>query len=347
MNHNASQLWSRLQENGIVDAPMPVDSVSETPWFTKVITVFGAWFAALFLSIFLGMTSQIFSSPFLASIIGTGILFGCAKLFKKKGKSEFLTHFILPLSLIGQLCLAAGIAFNDFTDSLAVIAFPLACTQAVLVKVMNNSIHRVWSTLIASLCFGVFLYDLNMFFLFVPILFVGCSFLWMNMLRWVHANHIIAPIGYGMVFSLLGGVSYLYLELADILESTPQLSEACTGVLFLGLTISLLQRNKEKISPIITACCVLISLGIAVLSYYAVGASSAAALILLGFANRNRILMVTGFITMFICITVYYYSLSITLLEKSFILAIFSGVLLYVQSVLKRNLVAKEKSHAS
>ena len=347
MNPEASQLWNRLQEHGIVEAPMPVDSVPDTPWFTKVITVFGAWFAALFLSIFLGMASQIFSYPFLACIIGTGILFGCAKLFQKKEKSEFLTHFILPLSLIGQLCVAAGIAFSDFTHSLALISLPLSCIQVVLVKVMNNSIHRIWSVLMASLCFGIFLYDLEIFFLFIPILFAGCSFLWLNTLRWVHAHHIITPIGYGMVFSLLGGVAYFYLEFAEILESTPQLSEACTGVLFLGLTISLLRKQKEKVSSIITACCILISLGVAVLSYHAIGASSAAALVLLGFSNRNRILMVTGFITMLLCICVYYYSLSITLLEKSFILAVISGILLYVQSVLKRKLLTKEKSHAS
>ena len=347
MNPKTSQLWNHLQENGIVDTPMPADSVPDTPWFTKVITVFGAWFAALFISIFLGIASQIFSTPLLASIIGTVILFACAKLFKKKGKSEFLTHFILPLSLIGQLCIAAGVAFSDFTHSLAIIAFPLALIQGVLVKVMNNSIHRIWSTLMASLCFGIFLYDLEIFFLFIPIIFSGCAVLWMNMLRWIHVHHIISPIGYGMVFSLLGGIAYFYLELADILESTPQLSEACTGVLFLGLTISLLRRYKEKVSPVITGCIVLISLGIVILSYHAIGASSACALILLGFTNRNRIVMVTGFITVLICICVYYYSLSITLLEKSFVLAIISGILLYVQSVLKRNLSTKETSHAS
>ena len=347
MNPESSQLWNRLQENGIVDAPMPIDSVPNTPWFTKIITVFGAWFAALFLSIFLGMASQIFSEPLIGFFTGAGILFVCAKLFKKNGKSEFLTHFILPLSLIGQLCVAAGIAFSDFTLSLAVVSLPLLCIQVVLIKVMDNGIHRIWSTLMASLCFGIFLLDLEIFFLFIPILFAGCSFILLNMLRWVHAHHTIAPIGYGMVFSLLGGIAYFYLNFADTLESTPQLSEACTGILFLGLTVLLLQRHKEKASPIIAACCILISLGVSVLSYHAIGASSACALVLLGFANRNRVVMVTGFITMLICISVYYYTLSITLLEKSFILAVISGILLFVQSVLKRNLSAKEKSHAS
>ena len=349
MKNERLELWNMLRDQGVVQADIPETTISDTPWFTKIITVFGSWLAALFLSISLGLFAYIFESSIISLLFGSILLYGCALLFKKESKSEFLSHMLLPLSLVGQLSIAVGIAqAADFIQQ-ELLAVSLCCAliQIVLIKIMNNYIHRIWSTLMAALCLGVSLYEANLIFVIQPLFLGACVYLWWNIRRFSSIYSVVESIGYGLTISALGSIGYLHSELPQLIGLRAEFSEIITGGIFLGLIVLLLRKYAKSVSAILSISCILLSLGLVLLSYHAIGVTTTLSIIMLGFLNRNRFLMVIGGVSLLMCLSFYYYTLSITLLEKSFILALLSGSLLYVRSILQKSLHKKENLHAS
>ena len=341
-NNEAFLLWTQLEEHGIVHASVPPEIPENPPWFTKVITVLGSWIAAICLSIFLGLISALFQSAPISFVFGVSILFGCAKLFHRENKSEFVTHFILPLSLIGQAAL--GYSILDMIPDPMISTLICAGIQGALIIIMKNNIHRIWSTFMTCLFFWLFLKEIQATFLFSPILFLVMTYIWLNLFQWMHKYTIITSVGYGVSCSLLINNFYLreqgYGHIADI-------SSGCMGLLFIALTWILLRRYKKHLSLPRFITCLIVSVGIAVLSFYAIGTATAIALVLLGFQNRNRILLGTGTSAFLVFLSIYYYTLNITLLQKSMILASVSVLLLFAHFILVREQTKEEPNHAT
>ena len=349
MSNERQELWNALKEQGLVHTDLPEKTTSYTPWFTKIITVFGSWLAALFLGIFLGLFSYIFDSSILSFLFGAILILGCTMMFKKKDKSEFLSHMLLPISLIGQLSIGVSIAQEASLIEHEVLGISLCCglVQLVLIKIMNNEIHRIWSTLMTALSLSFVLYELDLLFIMQPLLLSACIYVWWNMLRFDTKYDFIRPVGYGLIVATLGSIGYLHMGLLELFYFDAGISEITTGCVFLGLVLMLLRRYTHAVSMTISISCVLLSIGLVTLSYNAIGVTTASSIVMLGFLNRNRFLMVIGGSVLISCLSFYYYTLSITLLEKSLLLAALSAAILAVRFVFQKNTLDKESTHVS
>ena len=357
MNKEHFELWESLKEQGLISGDFPEETTIPIPWFTKAITIFGAWFAALFLCLFLGSVFVfMFENEIGGWIVGTTLLMGSAYMFRIKDASDFVTNMTLPICLVGQLSLAFGIGqtYGRLFTELAGLAFTFGLVQIGLLFLIKNYIHRVWSTIVASLCFGFLFDDIQMQIFTQPMLFGILTYIWFHKLRLIKFNTLLEPIGYGLILSLIGFTIALqsnpliYIKLSESFNIN--ISEILIGVVFLVLVFSLLKRFQQNLLGTISISCFSISLLLVFFSCNAVGITASFSFLLLGFLNRNKALMGLGVVSLTSFVSFYYYILTITLLAKSISLGIVSIVFLAIRSVLKRSAPdpdTKESHHAS
>ncbi|MDH5396444.1 MAG: DUF4401 domain-containing protein, partial [Gammaproteobacteria bacterium] len=174
---------------------------------------------------------------------------------------------------------------------------------------------------------------------------------WLNEFRWVEYQDKLKPIGYGLTLALLyqaspGFYSQIFWNSSKYKDSLvqPWVAELFTGMVLLYVVFQLFRRTQATISkPVIYAAIAgVLILIFASLKMY--GITVGVMVILLGYANANRILTGLGIFSLLTYISTYYYSLHTTLLIKSQSLLIL-GLLLLLASWLMRTVLfsGKEK----
>ncbi len=354
MNRRREQLWSDLQQAGVVQGDIPELQELESPWYVKVILAFSGWLAALFLLGFIGIGFEFIIDNSAASLLIGAVMTGTAFALLRSANSEFIEHLSLAISLAGQALLSWAI-FNFTQQENAIAWCLLAVLQAFLAAVMPNFVHRVFSSFVAAYALSVSLAYLQVPYLFSSLLLFFVAWLWLNEFRYPQQAQKIRAVGYGLVLAsiFLKGSSViashqLFWGRSQLLNEhwvQPWMAEIIMAAVMLYIVRELLRRAGQALNSRLGLTAMAAILLLSLCSMQAPGISLGMMIVLIGFAGGNRILLGLGIASLLSYISSYYYLLDATLLSKSGILLSVGLLLLCIRWSLLRLLAAEQEGN--
>lgn len=345
-------LWARLREAGAVEGDVPAVAAERSPWYVRVMLGVAGWIGALFLLGFVGVGfAFVMESTVVSFALGAAVCAGAAFLYRSAPHSDFMNQFGLAVSLAGQMLMGFAVV-RWFEHSFNAAAFALALQQAVLFALVPNFIHRVWTSWTAAYAAVYALGNLGLQ-AFAPAA-VTFGFLWPWLAEFDHPRRgeLLRAGGYGLALAA-AQTAVLHGRLLGLLWHTGTAGPAlvwagnlASGLVLVWAVLRLLKREGvgpgEPHGRIALAGAALLAL----ISLKAPGVGPAAAILIAGYANGNRVLAGLGVFALLGYLSHYYYSLHATLLEKSALLAGAGLALLVARWGLRRWWPGKEAPHA-
>ncbi len=352
MSGPGQSYWEKLTAANLVSGPLPEARPLVSPWYVRIMLGAAGWLAALFLLGFVaaGMV-WIFESELASIITGIGIMAVAWLILNKINTNEFAGQFAMAISFAGQAMFIFGVfgwlgAEKDSTISWTIVAV----AEVALALLMPNSIHRFWSALVAAICLYMALYSISLSFLSSALILGAASWIWLNEFTWPSLGSVIRPIAYGLLLALIlmdlatgafRPLSGINMELADRSLAEPWVGEILIGAVLCWVIWTLLGRANLPIPGKLANTILIASLAMVLVSFKAPGISAGVCILVLGYAHANRILTGLGMMALTLYISTYYYSLDITLLQKSQTLALTGAVVLTLRWLVLRTLSPK------
>jgi len=192
--------------------------------------------------------------------------------------------------------------------------------------------------------------SLNLPFVFSSALLLAAAWIWLHEFDYPQYLSILHPVGYGLVLALLviKGSNWFGDELWGLGNNTdenfiqPWMGELLSGIVALWIVSQLLLRHSQALTQPFSLVILIGTLFVCAASVKAEGITIGTMILILGFANSNRILMAIGILSLLTYISAYYYLLDTTLLNKSFSLLLIGVVLLVLRWVLLKFTSAQE-----
>lgn len=334
--HNTA--WAVLHDAGLTQGAAPASLTPESPWYVKILLAASGWLAALFVFAFFGIAfNGIFDGAMAASTVGA-LLLGGAFALLRQSRNEFAQHLALTTSLAGQGLILLGIINASGEQSGAALWLAALALQIALTVVMPNFIHRVFSAFAAAFALDMLLWQLGFPYVagrLVLFLLIGC---WLHEFHHPQRIRVMQAIGYGLALSMLyqqaaflfhrNIIGWLFDRSAPDMLTRPWMMMVLTYAALLYLAWQLLKRYNQPIFSRTSVIAWSGTLLFCVVSSQALGLITGVVILLLGFAASNRVLMGLGVISLLGFISMHYYLLSSTLLEKSQALLLVALVLL-------------------
>lgn len=332
MNISEQQdLWLRLKAEGLVEGELPPATTATAPWFVRVMQGVGGWIAALFLLGFVGSgLAFVFRSSGIAFIFGLAACAAASAIFKTKSDNDFASQFGMALSLAGQGLVLFALIDNLHSQTSAV-ALGMALFQVVLFIVIPNFVHRVWTAGSGAMAIVYALMDWHLLAYAPGILSLACTWVWLNEFQDMQHANAIRPGGYGLTLALMMVVTMLastshtgmffFNQRLPVIEYHVWIGAGVSGLALLWAVYRLLIR--EGVQPASRAGVRMLAATsiLAIATLKAPGLAPATLILLLGFSNGNRVLFGLGVAALLGYLSFYYYSLEITLLQKSELMA--------------------------
>lgn len=335
MNRSEQQLLlDELRRRRIVSAGQapPAETGQEPPWYVVAMAGFAAWFAALFLWAAWAVTN-LGDLPLLNLMVATVLLLAAVRLLRSVG--DFAAQLGLALSLFGQGLLVFFMSELQPLDTegvrLPALVALLVATAMLLVRA--GSAHRFLCALVAIVALVWLVESRAMLSLYAVLLPALAVWLWLARSRWAGGGR--API----IRALAGATTLIALLLGALTEPsaagifwggihTTRSSLAWLypfgSALLLLVTVVWLSRGMVVRRRL---ACLLSALVAGALGTLAPGLLTAAALWLAVFHACDRLWCVLVGVGVAFYLGDLYYSLHITLLVKSVLLAV-GGLLL-------------------
>ena len=361
-----TSLSARLQKAGINVHDELQGLQPESPWYLKLILAFSGWLAANFvLGFFFALFSRLYRNIPLLMVLGVGLI-GIAYMLLRNKKNEFIEHLALALSLAGQvLIVVAMFLFFDVNNQMFYILLVIGLFEGFLALIMPDYIHRVFSSFIASISLALSLFYINhslaMLDIFNAALLLIVGLFWLNEFKpaflAISGIRKRQAIAYGMTLALLViNVSKLFsatslfnnhrFQVHEFSWYQPWMTEILLGLMATFVIWQLLKRvsaHNGALSNRTYLITLVATLIVTLLSSQAHGLIVGVIILVLGFANSNRVLFGLGLITLLFFIAYYYTTLSTTLLYKSLHLLVLGLLLLTSYWVLKKWLLLVNK----
>jgi hypothetical protein len=334
MSAGRELLWSRLREAALVQGDVPAADDQASPWYVRLMLGIAGWIGALFLLAFVG-AGLVFITRSGGAQVAVGVLAcGAATMtFRAAPKNDFLGQFALAVSLAGQVLLAMGIGalLHPWEQSWQPVAALIAIQQAVLFLLVPNFIHRVWTAGSASYAALVALGEA--FIHFAPALAAAAFIaLWLREFQHPRQASLVRAAGYGLaITTLLCAVLSASLmqalvwgagfDASGVRAPWWWVNGAAAGAVLVAGVIALLRREGLSLASGPARSALAGALVIAAASIKAPGLAPATAILVVGYANGNRVLAGLGVLALLAYLSHYYYALQATLLEKSMLLA--------------------------
>lgn len=351
ISEKRAALWKELTEQGFVTGDVPEVHDIESPWYVRLLIGFSGWLAALFFLGFLGAGFDfVYKNNVAGFIVGGIMVFAAYQMLHNKSDSDFFSQFALAISFAGQALLVFSLdLFKWFTVADSLNWIVLAVIQVALAWFMPNSIHRIWSAFAAIMAFTLALIVWHIYFIQTALIMTAVAVVWLNEFKWIEYQEKLKPIGYGITLALLyqsssGIFQLMFWDTVQHKESLmqPWVGELLSGFVVLYVVYELLNRQAIKIPGYIANVAFIGAVILILASLKMFGLTIGVMIILLGYANGNRILTGLGIASLLYYMSAYYYTLQTTLLVKSELLAVF-GILLIVASVLMRRVLFANK----
>ncbi len=336
------ELLKHLQGNGIITEggvkriieklEKPITEPKD-PLYIRILSGIGAWVAAVFLILFLGI-SGIIQGGIGAVICGTLFLIGGIGIAKAT-KGTFVSQLSLALVFSGNLLvlIGAGEVFRFRNLLLFVIAHAIVCI--IVFPFFSNGIYRfVAPTALAALMTAWIieqkLFVLIHFLIAAETFFAGTLLLLKKRRAWVEPLLYSAALMLPTTLLLMNLTHATLGELADVWGRGfkeplwPSSLFLTTGLIYLYFQLAGGKKLFHS-SLLILAVLSTILLGIVTTP----GILVAVGLLIAGYAFDDRILTAFSYLFLVCFLVVFYYTLNIDLASKSWVIG-GSGVMLLV-----------------
>lgn len=297
------------------------------PAWLKALAAIAGWIACLFLAPFFGAFG-VFDNEVSLSITG-GLLLGGGILMMRQSQVLFVHHLALAFSLLGtgMIVLAAADLEHDFAfGRLLLVQAAIAAIGYVLVPSSAYRFLVTVNTAFLMVCWLVMRHNYAWMPLWVVSLAMATGLLW----GWRARPAVLNALAYACAFSLAGTLifdlmigQFRWWEVAIL---RPEWTSLPVAGVFIALVASFTGGSAAFQKPWMWAAC-----GIAGLIGLGGEAGLMVALLLLviSFAWEDRLLTVLAYVFLGGFLFMYYYSLQVPLVAKSWIVG-GSGVLLLV-----------------
>lgn len=354
--NNAQPVWNKLSDATLVQGTPPDIKESDSPWYVRLLLALCGWMAALFLLGFIAFSfADILENPVAAFTTG-GLMIAIAFAILRLPRNAFLQHLMLAVSLAGQVLMVFAIFTELGEDHLAYAWGMITIMQLLLALFMTDFVHRVWSAFATAIAFSITLQLLHLPAIeCAAILLVSC-YLVLNEFHYPSQIRTFQALYYGLILALIAikcsalftshPLHWITGEKSSI--PYPWLDELLLAAALFYLVFTLLGRYYQPRFTILTFSILLSTLLIGTLSMQAQGITVAIAIMLLGFAVSNTILLGLGIVSLLFYSSTYYYQLHASLLDKSKTLLILALSLLVLRYLIMRFTAdKKETTHVS
>ncbi len=350
MSVDTKTIWATLSSANLVEGEQANNIEVNSPWYVKLLLALAGWFAALFLLLFVGISLEsFFDNKILFFIVGCFMIIFSYIIFYNS-KNDFAENFALAVSIAGQLLVIFVIVDNGdgYLDTNSKI-FVIALFQIILTAIMPNYVHRLLTTLVAAILSVGYLKTLQQYG--IPdiassVLLLLSAWLWLNEYKSYKKIKIRQAIAYGLTLALIilyiseiNNVSSIFTQLLPRsfrYNSHSWLSELLASVVAVFIIWNLLKRTGHQRFDHVTILALLGTLIFSALSLEAYGITASLIIIVLGFANSNRVLLGLGIAAMLYFVSAYYYYLRMSLIDKAQILLIIGLCLLVLRMIMLR-----------
>ena len=324
---STEQLWERLAAAGLVSGKIAPPTGQHSPWFVRAMLGFAGWIGALFLLGFVAASLQfVIRSDGVSVIIGAAVCAAAAFLFRASRGKDFAVQFGLAMSFAGQALFISGLmGLFKWESGFSYVA--VAVFETALVAVVVNSIHRVVSSFAAAVSLSLALSSYGLQQSAPALITLGIAVVWLDELRWAAQGSLVRPVGYGLVLAaafvngalLTHGLMWLDIARGTRVFVTPLYwaGMILNSTVFIYAVLRLLLREGLGLDGRLARVAVIAALVIALSSFKAPGVITGLIIVLLGFANGNRVLTALGMMALLAYLSHYYYQLQATLLVKS------------------------------
>jgi hypothetical protein len=340
-------LWGRLRDAGMVEGEMPAAGDARAPWFVRVMLGIAGWIGAMFLLGFVGAGfAFVIKSSGAAFMVGALACVAAVGIFRAAPKSDFIGQFGLAVSLAGQGLLVFGAA-HWFERSITGVALYIMLQQALLFILVPNYVHRLWTAWSAALAGSYAMLDAGLF-AFTPAA-TAAAFLLVALYEFELARFgtMVRAGVYGLALAAVqAAVLHGHLLSGWMLwRNGPGMLGGSAGMwagrvasaaVLLWAVVVLLRREGLSLTSGQGRIGLAGALILGGVSLKAPGFGPAAAILIVGYANADRVLAGLGMFALLGYLSHYYYSLQATLLEKSGLLAAAGVALLLARLALRQ-----------
>lgn len=331
MNETRLALWNRLEAARLVAGEMPAPGEARVPWFVRVMLGVAGWIGALFLLGFVGaLFAFLVKDAGSAVLVGAGACAGAVMIFRAAPKSDFFAQFGLAASLAGQLLLVYGFA-QWMPRSVNGLALVVAPVQGLLLLLIPNFLHRVLSAWALALALLWLLVDAGFYALAPAAITAAVVAVWLHELDAGRHGALLRAAGYGLAFAALQivvmhgalwGLWMASIGRGQVAAGTgvQWLGHAASAAVLLWAVVQLLRREGLPLDSGQGRVALAGALILGAASLKAPGVGPTVAILVVGFANGNRVLAGLGIAALLGYLSHFYYSLSATLLIKSGVL---------------------------
>ncbi|HUF19544.1 MAG TPA: DUF4401 domain-containing protein [Burkholderiales bacterium] len=331
---DANAVWGRLRRAGLVEGDAPDKAETHTPWYIRTMLGVAGWIGAMFLlGFFLGAFSLVANSPIVALILGGALVTAAALVFRTWPAGDFAGQFGLAVSIAGQSLVVMGLGqLIPLSDALVALVF--AVVQAGLFVLIPNFLHRVLVSASATAA-GVYALGIWGFLPYTqPLVFAAFAWVWVHEFSYPRHGAQLRALGYGLTLLVIYGLvvytatgAWRAMGIGGAIANPVGgaiafwISNALTGAVMIWLVWKLLARQGVAVAEGAGLAALGGAVLAALIALKAPGLAITVAILLLGFANGNRVLFGLGVLSLPAYWSYYYYSLEITLLQKSALLA--------------------------
>ena len=353
---SAAELWARLASAGLTVGEMPDTAEVHTPWYVRVMLGIAGWLAALFLLGFVGMAFAFVMQSRTASLaVGFMVITAAYAVFRMAPRNDFSAMFGLAVSFAGQGLVMFGVlGYLERSPTGATPWLIVAAIEAALALVMPNFIHRVVSAYAAGVALAYGCEVSGAQAAAAGVLAASVAFTWLREAQFGKLAAVATPIAYGLTLALMqveGLSSFrqsvtMFLRERQIPVAWPWIGEALVACALLVSVGVLLSRAGWAPRQPRTVLGLAVAAAIGAASFRAPGIAAGLMIVLLGFANGNRVLAGLGIASLLVYVSSYYYLLDATLLLKSAVLAATGGALLGARWIVLNVVMPKEGADA-
>lgn len=351
MRRSVADVLTQLKSEGLAtdaaDAParaaLGAELRDHLPWYVSAAVGVGAWLATAF---FLGFLLFFLDLDEGLPQIGVGLLLLVLAVWQRpRATAEFLRHAAVAVSLAGLGLVIAGLW--ERLDSRITSAI-VVTMSAALIRLMPDRVFRFLATLTMTVAIYLLIMDepwLRGFELATLVLVALAGLAWRLRLdeRTSDVAEMLRPVGYALIVALFGALLVgMSTHLGRLSFDTGRW--LVVGPLTtIGITVALLalvwriideQDRPLNSGPSVAALLGVVALGTSTLS--TPGIIGGAAVLTLAFDRRDKVLLGMAVVFLLFFGSVYYYSLHLTLLEKSGVLAGSGALLLALRHRLAR-----------
>jgi hypothetical protein len=340
-------LWATLRGAGLVEGEPPAAGEARAPWFVRLMLGIAGWIGALFLLGFVGVGFVFVMKSSIASfVVGAGACALSVVIFRAAPRNDFVAQFGLAVCLAGQALMIFGAA-QWFERSITGTALYIALQQALLFVLVPNFVHRLWAAWTCGLAASYAMLDAGLY-AFTPAA-TTAVFAWTALSEFRLARHgeMLRAAVHGLaITAVIAAVTHGPLMTDFVLGHGPRAAKLGEAGVWAGRIASLavlvwavrmlLRREGLPVASAQGRVGLAAALILGLASIKAPGVGPAVAILVVGYANADRVLAGLGVFALLGYLSHYYYSLQATLLEKSGLLVATGVALLLARLAMRR-----------